>query len=273
MSEQSQLEAAIQASLHDCQGSTNALSGSSKYELVFSESESDDDLVSLNSDTKSDMDETDKRWVDNTDIYLRNGNHARVHTSSEGAAFIDRPVLDTTDADSKVRETPTDIQPLLSIDEEETRAEQTLSRKRSLSQSSIDGEYPQKVRRGSRSKASNYSLEWSQKAKSKLVKNFNDEQRSPKLAQSSGAEFNSDSTNSVEALLVSGMIENDQVSHILFRLPDGSRLQKAFICLHPIKVMRTFSMSKCCPESCLIVSICACVGVVRLLGGAGPRYE
>lgn len=42
--------------------------------------------------------------------------------------------------------------------------------------------------------------------------------------------------NSVEELLASGKIQQEEVSQILFRLPDGSRVQKSFLCNHPIRV-------------------------------------
>ena len=40
----------------------------------------------------------------------------------------------------------------------------------------------------------------------------------------------------VEELLASGDVHKDQVTQILFRLPDGTRLQKSFLCTHPVEV-------------------------------------
>ena len=45
-----------------------------------------------------------------------------------------------------------------------------------------------------------------------------------------------DTMHSVEELLASGDICKDEVSQILFRLPDGTRLQKCFLSKHPISV-------------------------------------
>lgn len=42
----------------------------------------------------------------------------------------------------------------------------------------------------------------------------------------------------VEELLESGDIHKDDVTQILFRLPDGTRLQKSFLSKHPISVSR-----------------------------------
>ena len=43
-------------------------------------------------------------------------------------------------------------------------------------------------------------------------------------------------TAMVEELLASGDLHKDEVTQILFRLPDGTRLQKSFLSKHPISV-------------------------------------
>lgn len=40
----------------------------------------------------------------------------------------------------------------------------------------------------------------------------------------------------VEELLVAGVVRQEEVSQILFRLPDGTRLHKSFLCKEPIRV-------------------------------------
>ena len=41
---------------------------------------------------------------------------------------------------------------------------------------------------------------------------------------------------SVEEQIASGSISKDEVSQIVVRMPEGSRVQKSFICHHPIEV-------------------------------------
>lgn len=231
LSEQSQLEAAIQASLHDCQASTNAVKKSSKYELVFSESESDEnDVISLSSDAKSDVDETDGGWM---------GTSTK---EADSSVVADSPVMVSVDADCEVRVKPVDIcdnDPLLQRGNEEPRSKQTVNRKRNSSQSSLESEHPRKILKASSSKMSDYSLGRSQRVKSKRSRDPVVKQSPKKNHEQSQTliTINNNSTNSVEELLKSGSIRSHEVSHILFRLPDGSRLQKAFICSHPIKVI------------------------------------
>ena len=262
LSEQSQLEAAIQASLHDCRASANAVNKSSKYELVFSESESDEnDLISLSSDAKSDiMDETDRGWRDNTDIVdLSIDNDTQARTSTKEAGSIDSPLVVPVDADSEVRMKPVDVhdsEPLLQRDDEETQSKLTRNRKRTSSQSLMENEHPRKALRYNSSKMSDYSsLGRSQREKSRRS-NDPITQRSTKKnsERSQTLTFNNNSANSVEELLESGTIEKHEVSHILFRLPDGSRLQKAFISSHPIKVMGgIFNVSYNIMAMCIIL--------------------
>lgn len=253
LSEQSQLEAAIQASLQDCQASANAVNRSSKYELVFSESESDEnDVISLSSDARSDVDETDGGWMGTTDVDLHSDSDIQAHTSSKGVepyVVADSSVMVSIDADSEVRMKPVDIHdndPLLQRDNEESKSKQTRNRKRTSSQTSLVSEHPRKLLRASTSKMSESSSGRLPRVKSKRSRDPVAKE-SPKenieQSQTSTTVNNSD-TNSVEELLRSGSIGNYEVSRILFRLPDGSRLQKAFICSHPIKV-DDFSAASC----------------------------
>ena len=46
---------------------------------------------------------------------------------------------------------------------------------------------------------------------------------------------------SVEEQIASGSISKDEVSQIVVRMPDGSRVQKSFVCHHPIKVRPAFT--------------------------------
>ena len=242
LSEQSQLEAAIQASLHDCQASTNAVKKSSKYELIFSESDSDEnDVISLSSGAKSDMDETDRGWMGTTDVDLHSDSDTQAHSSTKEAdssIVADSPVMVSVDADCEVRVKPVDIHnALLQRDNEEPRPKQTMNRKRNSSQSSLESEHPRKVLRASSSKTSDYSFGRLQRVKSKRSKDPVVKQSPKNHEQSQTLITVNNNSNSVEELLKSGSIGSHEVSRILFRLPDGSRLQKAFICSHPIKVM------------------------------------
>lgn len=239
LSEQSQLEAAIQASLHDCQASTNAVNTSSKYELVFSESESDEnDVVSLSSDSRSDIDEIDGGLMSTSNIDLHSDNDTQAHTSTkevDASVVTDSPVMASIDSDYEVRLKPVaihDNDPLLQRDSKESRPR---NRKRNSSQSSLESERPRKVLKASSSNMSDYSLGRSQREKPKRSKDPAVKQ-SPKQKSQTLITINNSCSSSVEDLLRCGSIESREVSHILFRLPDGSRLQKAFICSHPIKV-------------------------------------
>ena len=51
---------------------------------------------------------------------------------------------------------------------------------------------------------------------------------------------------SVEEQIASGNISKDEVSQIVVRMPDGSRVQKSFICHHPIEVSPAFLQQYCC---------------------------
>lgn len=245
LSEQSQLEAAIQASLQDCQSSANAVNRSSKYELVFSESESDEnDVISLSSDAKFDVDEADGGWMGTTDVDLHSDSDTQAHTSSkevESSVVADSPVMVSVAADSEVRVKPIyihDNDPLLQRDSGESRPKQTMNRKRNSSQTSLESEHPRKVLRASSSKMSECSLGRLQRVKSKRSRDPVAKQSPKKNSEQSqnSTTVNNNGANSVEELLKCGSIGNHEVSYILFRLPDGSRLQKAFICSHPIKV-------------------------------------
>ncbi len=55
-------------------------------------------------------------------------------------------------------------------------------------------------------------------------------------AKVASSEDCTDAVQSVEELLASGNIHKDEVTQILFRLPDGTRLQKSFLSKHPISV-------------------------------------
>lgn len=241
LSEQSQLEAAIQASLHDCRASsTNAMNRSSKYELVFSESESDEnDAISLSSDARSDVDETDGGWMDTTNVDLHSDSDTQTCKEADSFVVPDSPVMVSIDADCEVRLKPVDIRdndPILQRDSVESRPK---NRKRNSSQSSLETERPRKVLRSSATKMSDHSSGRSQGVKSKRSKDTVVKQLPKKNCELSQTlkTLNNSSTSSVEELLKSGSVGSHEVSHILFRLPDGSRLQKAFICSHPIKVL------------------------------------
>ena len=251
LSEQSQLEAAIQASLQDC----HATKKSSKYELIFSDSDSDggggeNDHIYLSSDSNSDMDETDGGWIHSSDdVHLVSDTNLQVHTSTMSMATIDSPasLKPPMDSNSNVKTKPINshVKSLLEdVPPQQTRR----NRKRTSSPSSSQDECPRKVPRSnttdSISDGSHHSAAIShsstcrsngpvkaqspRKSKRNKQNNADDDEQQQML---------SSDTTDVEKLLETGAIGKDEVSHILFRLPDGTRLQKAFICSHPIKVI------------------------------------
>ena len=55
---------------------------------------------------------------------------------------------------------------------------------------------------------------------------------------------------SVEEQVASGSVSKDEVSQIVVRMPNGSRVQKSFICHHPIEVRPPFGIvTQCCAVS------------------------
>ena len=223
LSEQSQLEAAIQESLRNCQTSSRK---SSKYQLVFSDSDDDEvDTISLSSD--SDVDEVDGAC---TSVEL--GSETLTHTSAEPSTNDRFPMCTTSNVKMK---------PVDETQHEELRR----NRKRTSSQSSAQDELPRKVLRSSAAQVNPHFVE-SQNISSRngkhsttLVSPAGQSEKRRNVLNGKRFEDSRDSSTSsttVEQLLETGAIGKDKVSHILFRLPDGSRLQKVFICSHPIQV-------------------------------------
>ena len=260
LSEQSQLEAAIQASLQDCHPASDATKRRSKYELVFSDSE--DDPLSLSSDAVSDMDETDEGWMGSANVV--DDAVGLAHTSTSNSLTP----LNSASSTVKLKQCERSV---LEGDVEESQPELSRKkRKRTSSHLSIQYENPRKVLRSNTSKNNDihYPVRRSQNqwnsACSKSQESLGSQQRSKnqkKKTFANGAQeqtgLNSSSNTTsvacidVEKLLETGAIRKDEVSHLLFRLPDGTRLQKTFICSHPIKVNldRTPAKMDCMGES------------------------
>ena len=57
---------------------------------------------------------------------------------------------------------------------------------------------------------------------------------------------------SVEEQIASGSISKDEVSQIVVRMPDGSRVQKSFVCHHPIEVSPAFRKSPTVLLLCIV---------------------
>lgn len=259
--EQSQLEAAIQASLRDCQASSNVTKGS-KYELVFSDSDDENDPVCLSSDAISDMDETDGGWTGIADVVdLCNDTKVPAPTGGvESQITVDSPVhlkaqTVSVGAGSEVRLKPVGIhdKSLLQSIMEEPQPELTKrNRKRTSSLSLVQDEHPRKVLRSNSTKKSGETHNVTRSSSNAsnghsvpLTSQPRKKNKKRKNVIANGVQsqttlnFDSDTnclSPTVEELLESGSVRKHEVSHILFRLPDGARLQKAFICSHPIEV-------------------------------------
>lgn len=255
LSEQSQLEAAIQASIQDCQSSSNPSNKTSKYELVFSDSDDDEnDPVSVSSDAISDMDETDGGWNNIANVVdVGSDGDVLTHASTKSPLHIESPSFINSSSDTNFtidKHNP----PFL---EKESKQELIgKSRKRTFSQSSAQDHQPRKIRKSSTTKnidRSHHIVTRSQRnVKSDCCepteisngqppsryRNRNTSVANGARSQLLNCDSSSTSTTSttVEKLVETGAIGKDEVSHILFRLPDGTRVQKTFICSHPIKV-------------------------------------
>ena len=240
LSEQSQLEAAIQASLQDCPSPTKK----TKYELIFSDSDDDgNDHTSLNSGGVSDMDETDEGCMGGTDtVDIAGDPDVLASTSFKWTVTTDPPTkltsLTATSCDINTK--PVDSHGV-SIDDVKNSQPQQIRKNRKLesSPSSSQEELPRKVLR---SKDSDDCYSPVMRSQRKCSKSDPVKPQSPNKSKCNvgngtqpQATLKSDTTT-LEEQVVTGAIQRDEVSYILFRLPDGSRLQKAFVCSHPIKV-------------------------------------
>ena len=251
LSEKSQFEAAIQASLQDCQVPTKK---TTKYKLIFSDSDDDDDndCVSFKSGGDSDMDDTD-------------GGCIGIAHTVDVAGDADDPASTsfkwplTTDSPAKpisltVSSSDVNAKPIIDghgactspLDGDKNSQLQRAgrNRKRESSPSSSQG-LPRKVLRFNTTRDCDEGYCPMKRSQTNFLNSDPVKQQSSKknkrskhiVADGTHPQQTSKSdTVTVEEQLEIGAVQKEEVSHILFRLPDGSRLQKAFICSHPIKV-------------------------------------
>lgn len=223
LSEESQLEAAITASLLESkpQAANN---------LVFSD-DSDTDYISLSPDKKTEPLHSHKssnsgvRSVGKSSVHVEGVcSGGRTTESSNGMATgktcktRKRPSNGGDDGLSR-KKMRADIDPVcVAIDNIELT--QSLSEEEGFSGSSraVNG-------RGKRGKG---------KGKAKGGKSSGKQVAVP--GPVGGEDGSIVQGCSVEEMLAAGDIQKEEVSLILFRLPDGTRLQKSFLCNHPVRV-------------------------------------
>lgn len=224
LSEQSQLEAAIQESLLYSKSSS---SKRTKYQLVFSDSDDEEiDTISLSSGTDNDTEEMDGGC---TSIELGSQGSTQSLFKSSKSEHLSVSKIKKKAADKSILQGGTaESQP----EPEQSRR----TRKRTSSQSSAQDELPRKILRFNATQGNNKSLDQVELQSVSSRKPECSATLKKKVANGIQVEESVTPSTTVETLLETGSIGKDEVSHILFRLPDGSRLHKKFVCSHPIKV-------------------------------------
>lgn len=238
-SEESQLEAAIRASLEEMQGSRPGRSGDDFITLTDSEEEFHS-LSNGESENEGEvvdgLDRNPGLWSDqqeiDTDSMEGTTTKSRKRGKNTGVGGIVSPSV-------KLKPCTVDIHPISPI---------VQNRKRPSSGES-DGRLPAKLPRSDRYEARRHELtktDESQTTSSGSKQNTDrNETQLPNCTKKKGNRVSKKGKNkavfassgeSVEELLAAGTVSKEEVSHILIRLPDGSRVQRAFICDHPIEV-------------------------------------
>lgn len=247
LSEESQIEAAIKASLQeaisdDKAGKTNS---TTKYHLVFSD-DSEEECITVSSDeaTCSDMD-TDIGSSQPVQLSSKRTKKSCVKTDdsySPTCSTTTVPLLNNTDNDDVVELKSSDIK----FNKQNTSSHKRHNRKRHLSSRSVNSPLgsASKVLRIDDSDEDEESTHHTVNA-AEATCNSNSKGKSSMsrirtkarkgTTESGHSAWNSNETN-IEELLASGLVKKEDLAHIVFRLPDGTRIQKAFISIHPIKV-------------------------------------
>lgn len=225
LSEESQLEAAIKASLQEvCPQATE------RQTIVFSD-DSDVDYISVSPDGETDSQETistlpgaktigqpsqapggidgDDRTKDSADPASSYNYDYKTHIKSRKRLSSNNE----GDQDCPRKKAHTDVDPMcVAIDNMELT--QLVPSEGLVLKHSVDNRiFNGKGRKGKKGKG---------KGKAK--------------AEETDPVSRENYVDTVEELLASGDIHKDEVSQILFRLPDGTRLQKCFLSKHPISV-------------------------------------
>lgn len=243
LSEESQIEAAIKASLQEFTPQTM-----NQQTLVFSD-DSDTDGISLSPDRPNIppfsqepiSTVTDVKSVGVTSSLLAqgvsDGSRTKVSINDDGTVAVGRKRLSGSDREGYGEEARkiirTDIDPVCTaIDNIELTQSMSgdFMGSNSTSVRVVNGKGGRKIGGKGKGKASGGMVP-------------------PKLLCASGQEAErckSANTHSVmiEEQLASGDILKDEVSHILFRLPDGTRLQRSFLCKHPVRVSPVISYNQ-----------------------------
>ena len=246
-SEESQLEAAIRASLEQAQAP-------SSHPLTFSVSDSEDELYCPStggSDMEAEFDTCcvvpqygtpeSRSWEETDSVTVLSSTNVRikkrdeVSSCDEGACVVRQSgsVNSQLSPRIKVKDCTVDVIPV---------TVENLSRKRKSSEDG-SGELVEKARRIDHLESMKHTMLRTDDSKPERQTHFQKGQRSNSSKGKGRARVQHSQTDSAaivvdstEDQLASGAIEKDSVTQLLFRLPDGTRLQKAFVCHHPIQV-------------------------------------
>lgn len=219
MSEQTQLEAAIRASLDDIDNGP----------LVISSENSDTEHVSLSSDDDTDnpakLQETTPRIVKSL------GQSSQADSKMEAKHSVILPshainrkrvsAVNDNDDVGCVKRARTDLEPMCN-------AINNIELENSLPKDSPDSD----VRVNTHDRSMKSSSSRRGKARTGSGGNGSASTSDPLMNNSSAIV----TEETPEEQLTSGRIHKDDVSHILFRLPDGSRLHKSFLSTDLIRV-------------------------------------
>lgn len=226
LSEESQLEAAIKASLLESKPHN-----ADNHTLVFSD-DSDTDYITLSPDKREKMTvDSGVRSVGKSSAHTEGvssgGRSGKVESANGVATRMTRKrASNETDGEwARGKRMRTNIDPVcVAIDNIELTHEDGLGESRVA----INGRGKGGRRRKGKGKAKSCNI----------------------------PEPTSKDCRSVEEMLAAGSISKEDVSLILFRLPDGTRLQKSFLCNHPVQVCIVCAVPfhlyyySCCCRSC-----------------------
>ena len=261
LSEESQLEAAIRASLqvatHKEKSKSNAETRStSKYQLIFSD-DSEDECITVSSDDEAIYSDMDIDFVGNEHTQSSSEQNSKLWKDKNTISFHNRTASHGPDQDDiiEVESSCMNVKP---SKQKEVRHERR-NRKRHLSSQALDDHAgsARKVLRiddsnefvtdthesmhdtqpdgDTRGKSNENKSSRTNKSKLKMLKGSPSKET---RATTKGVFANSNHAKDItlEEQLASGSVKKEDLVQIVLRLPDGARLQKSFMCTHPIEV-------------------------------------
>lgn len=240
-SEESQLEAAIRASLEQAQAT------SSSQPLTFTISDSEDEYYCRSSDMEAESDaccvvphcgtlET-KSWEETDSVTVLSSTNMCNNRIAEGSSHVavhqSGAVNSQVSPQIRVKDCTVDITPVV-VDKP--------SRKRKAS--GVELHVPRKALREDHLESVQQTvLQTDESTLSRQTRAQKGRRSNASKGKGKAKVENSESAvvvDSAEDQLASGAIGMESVTQLLIRLPDGSRLQKAFICHHPIQELFQF---------------------------------